>query len=52
MKKGVIQAVIYQHPYRQGHKAMDIVFEYLVNGITPRNSVYLLKNEVKLIENL
>ena len=52
MKKGVIQAIIYQHPYRQGHKAMDIAFEYLVNGIMPPRSVYLLKNEIKLIENL
>ena len=34
MKKNVIKAVIYQHPYRQGQRAMQIVFEYLVNGIS------------------
>ena len=30
MKKNVIKAVIYQHPYRQGQRAMQIVFEYLL----------------------
>lgn len=52
MKKGVLQAILYQHPYRQGHKAMDIVFEYLVNGIEPVSKSYILKNEIKIIENL
>ena len=32
MKKGVIQAAIYQHPHQQGQRAMLIVFDYLVNG--------------------
>ena len=52
MKKGVLQAVIYQHPYRQGHQAMELVFEYLVNGIKPQHENYILKNEIKLLENL
>lgn len=37
MKRKVIKAVIYQHPYRQGQRAMQVVFEYLVNGISPIN---------------
>lgn len=52
MKKHVIKAVIYQHPYRQGQRAMQIVFEYLVNGISPDKSKHIMKNEIKILENL
>jgi LacI family transcriptional regulator len=52
MKKGVLHTIIYQHPYRQGHKAMDIAFQYLVNDIKPACSTYILKNEIKMLENL
>lgn len=52
MKKGVLKTIIYQHPYRQGHKAMDVAFQYLVNDIQPDSSTYILKNEIKLLENL
>ena len=52
MKKNVIKAVIYQHPYRQGQRAMQIVFEYLVNGISPDKSRHIMKNEIKILENL
>ena len=46
MKKNVIKAVIYQHPYRQGQRAMQIVFEYLVNGISHDKSRHIMKNEI------
>lgn len=52
MRRGVLQAILYQHPYRQGHQAMELVFEYLVNGIQPQRETYILKNEIKLLENL
>lgn len=52
MKKHVIKAVIYQHPYRQGQRAMQIVFDYLVNGIKPDKSKHIMKNEIKILENL
>ena len=52
MEKGVLQAILYQHPYRQGRKAMEIVFDYLVNGIEPERQAYIMKNEIKLLENL
>lgn len=52
MKKHVIKAVIYQHPYRQGQRAMQIVFDYLVNGIKPDKSEHIMKNEIKILENL
>jgi LacI family transcriptional regulator len=52
MERGVVKAIIYQHPYRQGKKAMQVVFEYLVNGIAPKNSQYFMQNEIKILENL
>ncbi len=52
LKKGVIKAVIYQHPYRQGQRSMQIAFEYLVNGIKPDRKMYIMKNEIKILENL
>lgn len=52
MEKNVITAAIYQHPYRQGRRAMEIVFEYLVNGIAPNKEKHIMKNEIKLLENL
>lgn len=52
MKNHVIKAVIYQHPYRQGQRAMQIIFEYLVNGIDPDKTKHIMKNEIKILENL
>lgn len=52
MKRGIVRAILYQHPYRQGRRSMDIAFEYLVNGIEPRRRRFILKNEIKLLENL
>lgn len=52
MKKGIIKAVLYQHPYRQGHHAMELAFERLVNGRMPSKETYLMKHEIKLLENL
>jgi LacI family transcriptional regulator len=52
LKKKIIQATIYQHPYTQGHKSVDIVFNYLVNGLQPKKTQHILKNEIKILENI
>lgn len=52
MRFGIIKATIYQHPYRQGHSAVNRAFEFLVKGRTPDKDSYILKNEIKLYENL
>lgn len=52
MRAHVIQAAIYQHPRQQGQRAMQIVFDYLVNGICPDKKKYLLRNEIRLLENI
>ena len=51
MKKGVIQAAIYQHPHQQGQRAMLIVFDYLVNGIEPERDKYIMRNEILILQN-
>lgn len=52
MEFGIIKATIYQHPYRQGHNAVNRAFEYLVNGRMPDKVTDIMKNEIKLFENL
>lgn len=52
MRQHVIKAAIYQHPYRQGQRAMQIAFDYLVNGISPEKMKHIMKNEIKILENL
>lgn len=52
MRKGIIQAILYQHPYRQGHRAIDLAFEYLVHGRAPAKADHVFKNEIRLLENL
>lgn len=51
IKKGVIQAAIYQHPHQQGQRAMLIVFDYLVNGIEPECDKYIMRNEIRILQN-
>ena len=52
MRKGVVKVILYQHPYRQGHRAIDLAFEYLVNGRPPVKAEHIFKNEIRLLENL
>ena len=47
----VIKATICQQPFEQGYKPINIVFDYLVNGIVP-NDTYITNNEIKIKENL
>ena len=52
MKKGVIQAALYQHPHQQGQRAMQVVFDYLVNGIAPEHDKYIMRNEIRILQNI
>lgn len=52
MERGLIQATIYQHPRRQGQIAMQIIFDYLVNGKEPEKELNLLTNEIRIKENI
>ncbi len=52
MQEHVIQAAIYQHPHQQGRRAMQIVFDYLINGIKPEREKYNMRNEIRILENV
>lgn len=52
MRQGIVKAILYQHPVRQGRMAINLAFEYLVNGRMPDKKNYIMKNEIRLLENL
>lgn len=52
MREGVIQAALYQHPHQQGRRAMQLAFDYLVNGIMPEREKYIMRNEIRIRENM
>ena len=52
VREGVIQAALYQHPHQQGRRAMQLVFDYLVNGIAPEREKYIMRNEIRIRENM
>lgn len=41
LAKGVIQATIFQNPYRQGFEAVRLLFRFLVEGVVPPPCRYL-----------
>ncbi len=52
MRHGIVKAILYQHPIRQGRMAVSLAFEYLVNGRMSEKKNYIMKNEIRLLENL
>ena len=52
MKEGIISATIYQHPRRQGQRAMQLVFDSLVNGIKPERDMHIMSNDIRILQNL
>ena len=52
MKLGVVDVAIYQHPHLQGQKAMEIVFDFLINGIKSDHNLHIMKNDIRILENI
>lgn len=52
MDRGLIKATICQEPYTQGYKAVNLAFRYLVSGEEFEQEKYIVKNEIKIYENL
>ncbi len=52
MKEGLIAATIYQHPRRQGQKAMQLVYDALINGIKPDKELHIMSNDIRIRQNL
>ena len=52
MHKGVVNAAIYQHPRQQGQHSMQIVCDYLINGIKPDHNKHIMKNDIRILQNV
>lgn len=52
MQEGLIQATICQEPFRQGYRAMQILFEAAVNNVPPAEEFCYMDNIIRIKENL
>ena len=52
MRRRIIRAALYQHPKQQGQRAMLLAYDYLINGIEPEHEQYIIKNEIRILQNL
>lgn len=52
MKKGIVRAVICQHPFTQGYRAVKAAYDYLVGGVQPAPDYCLVQNEIMILESL
>ena len=51
MRKGIVNATIYQDPYRQGKRAFEQLFYYIADGVKP-NSFVMTPPQIVLTSNL
>lgn len=52
IEKGLIKATICQQPYTQGNRSVHFMFNYLVSGAKPEKIQYIVKNEIRIAENI
>lgn len=52
LKEGVISVTIGQQPFRQGFKALDVLFEYITSGVAPDASSCIMDLTMKIKENI
>lgn len=52
MKAGLIRAVLFQQPVRQGYKALKTAFYFLVSGDIPDRQEYMINTTIKISENV
>ena len=52
MKRGIVRAVICQHPFTQGYRAVKATYDYLVGGVLPAADYCLVQNEIMILESL
>ena len=52
IEEGIIKATICQQPFTQGYKAVHMAFQYLISNITPTKELNIIKNEIKILENM
>ena len=52
MNKGIIKATICQQPFTQGNRSIHTMFNYLVSGARPEKVQLIVKNEIRILENI
>ncbi len=52
VKEDRIRATICQQPFTQGKRAVELALQYLINGIVPEKERYIMKNEIRIRENI
>ena len=52
MRQGLIHATICQEPFRQGYRAMQILFDAVVNNTSPAEEFCYMDNIIRIKENL
>lgn len=52
LRKGVITATICQEPFQQGYRSVRMLFDYLMNGRTPFESLNFTNTVIKIKENI
>lgn len=52
MKKEIVVATIEQEPFQQGYQAVKKAFHCLVTGQAPEQEKVIVRNEIRILENL
>ncbi|MDF2614319.1 MAG: LacI family transcriptional regulator [Clostridia bacterium] len=52
LREGTIKATICQQPWTQGYKTVNMAFQYLVSSVVPEKELHIVKNEIKILQNL
>lgn len=52
MSKGVVQATVVQHPFLQGKKVIDTLFNYVVMGRKPEAQKLYIDTDIKIYESM
>lgn len=52
MKRGIVRAVICQHPFTQGYRVVKAAYDHLVGGAVPPLDYCLVQNEIIILESL
>lgn len=49
---GIIKATICQQPFTQGYKSIELAYNHFITGNKLKKDRYIVKNEIKILENL
>ena len=52
MRAGLIHATICQQPFAQGYEAVKLAFNSLMSGAPPKQQQFIVKNDIRILENL